>query len=212
MGMRFGHFGREENCLILTYRNGAMSIKILPRQASLESPHGVAAGPPPEQDIPLNLPKKTKLYTEQSQREREMAVGVLHDHSICFFFLSVPHAFFFCVFPDMHRTFQRDLCKLRLTTARSYVKIITDGQGPVSSLPGSSIRLTAQVQGLGPLFKIKLTVQNTGPKPMSDVPIVFSFNQDLYRMRSPTMTVRCVFVVLCFHLLLLVLSSPSPFS
>lgn len=29
---------------------------------------------------------------------------------------------------DMHRTFQRDLAKLRLTTARAYVKVLTDGQ------------------------------------------------------------------------------------
>lgn len=54
-------------------------------------------------DIPLNIPKKTKLYVEQTQRERDHAT-------------------------EMHRHFQRDLCKLRLTTARAYVKIIKDGQ------------------------------------------------------------------------------------
>lgn len=29
---------------------------------------------------------------------------------------------------DIHRAFQKDLCKLRLSTARSYVKTLTDGQ------------------------------------------------------------------------------------
>ena len=53
---------------------------------------------PCEKDIPLAVPKKTKLYVEQTQREREQAV-------------------------DMHRIFQRDLCKLRLSTARAYVKV-----------------------------------------------------------------------------------------
>jgi Bardet-Biedl syndrome 1 protein len=53
------------------------------------------------QDVPLNVPKKTKLYVEQTQREREQAV-------------------------DMHRIFQRDLCKLRLSTARAYVRVLTD--------------------------------------------------------------------------------------
>ena len=48
------------------------------------------------------MPKKTKLYVEQTQRERDMA-------------------------PEIHRRFQRDLCKLRLTTARAYVKTLTDG-------------------------------------------------------------------------------------
>jgi hypothetical protein len=77
-------------------------------------------GPPPEQDIPLKVPKKTKLYVEQTQREVDQAV-------------------------DMHRLFQRDLCKLRLSTARSFVKIITDGQGPLSSTGSAELRLDCKV-------------------------------------------------------------------
>ena len=53
-------------------------------------------------------------------------------------------------------------------TARAYVKIISDGQGPMSFSSGSggtaALRLTAQVQGLGPRFKLKLNLQNTGSK------------------------------------------------
>lgn len=101
-GMLFGQYGREDASLVLVQKGGALSLKILKRTASLEA-ISEAAGPPPEQDIPLNIPKKTKLYVEQTQRER--------DHAI-----------------EMHRHFQRDLCKLRLTTARAYVKIIKDGQ------------------------------------------------------------------------------------
>ena len=111
------------------------------------------------------MPKKTKLYVEQTQRERDNAM-------------------------EMHQTFQRELCKLRvcrlarskpwhykyhcfresnacsllnlskrrwqLATARSYVKVLTDGHGPLSYTSGSSLRLNAQVQGLGPRFKIKV--------------------------------------------------------
>ena len=55
------------------------------------------------QDVPLSIPKKTKLYVEHTQREREQAT-------------------------EMHRIFQRDLCKLRLSTARAYVRMITNGQ------------------------------------------------------------------------------------
>ncbi|GLD94595.1 hypothetical protein PINS_up003206 [Pythium insidiosum] len=101
-GMLFGQYGREEASLVMVQKGGALTLKILKRTASLEA-ISEAAGPPPEQDIPLNIPKKTKLYVEQTQRER--------DHAI-----------------EMHRHFQRDLCKLRLTTARAYVKIIKDGQ------------------------------------------------------------------------------------
>lgn len=84
---------------------------------------------------------------------------------------------------------QRDLCKLRLATARSYVKIITDGQGPLSYASGASLRLNAQVQGLGPHFTIKLNVQNTGSRAMSRIPITLSYNHELYSIPQSLLVV-----------------------
>lgn len=157
-GLRFGPYGREESSLICIGESGSITIKMLQRQADLDSAAN-PVGPPPEQDVPLSIPKKTKLYVEQTQREREQAI-------------------------DMHRIFQRDLCKLRLSTARSYVKIITDGQGPVSYTSGSSLRLTAQVQGLGPAFKVKLSLQNTGRKVVTDMVATLTYNAMLYRLKQ----------------------------
>jgi len=156
--MRFGGYGREEGCLAVVGASGSLSIKILQRTAKFDA-HTGSTGPPPEQDVPLSIPKKTKLYVEQTQREREQAT-------------------------EMHRAFQRDLCKLRLATARAYVKMITDGQGPMSYSSGTSLRLTAQVQGLGPKFKIKLNLQNAGSKAVSDLCIAVVFNALLYRVKT----------------------------
>lgn len=70
-GLTYGTFGREEGSLIINNQNGGLSVKILQRQANLTSTH--KPGPPAEQDIPLNVPKKTKLFVELTQRERENA-------------------------------------------------------------------------------------------------------------------------------------------
>ncbi|EFC46696.1 predicted protein [Naegleria gruberi] len=155
--LRYGIYGSEVNSLIISYRNGGLDFKVISRKASLESKS--KTGPPPEQEEPLDLPSKTFLYLEQTKREVD-----------------------YC--SEMHNVFQKDLARIRLHTARAYVKILTDGQGPLSYTSGSSIRLTAQVQGLGPKFKINIEVQNTGKKSISQLFILFVFNEDLYSVEG----------------------------
>lgn len=104
--------------------------------------------------------KKTKLYVEQTSREREQAI-------------------------DMHRTFQRDLCKLRLSTARAYVNLLGAGHGPMSSMGGTQVRLNAQVIGMGPQFKILVRVHNAGVHALYDVPLMATTNQALYQLSKP---------------------------
>lgn len=157
MGMRCGRYGREDVSLVMVHVSGALTVNIFRRRAKLTSDDKVVVE---EASVPLNIPKKTKLYVEQTQRERDQAT-------------------------EMHRIFQRDLCKLRLTSARSYVKIITDGNGPVSYSKQASVRLEANVVGLGPPFKIKMKIQNTGRKPLVNIPVTFGFQHDLYTMAKP---------------------------
>mmetsp|Transcript_17510 Transcript_17510/g.47251 ORF Transcript_17510/g.47251 Transcript_17510/m.47251 type:complete len:581 (+) Transcript_17510:24-1766(+) len=173
VGMRFSAYGREEGALAMVGKAGTLCIKMLQRKANLDS-MGAPPGPPPEQDIPLAIPKKTKLYVEQTQRERDQAT-------------------------EMHRIFQRDLCKLRLNTARAYVKVLTDGQGSQSYMSGASVRLTAQVQGLGPLFKIKLNLQNMGTGPVPDLELSFVANPALYRLKSRVMLVPLLLPAVNYH-------------
>lgn len=153
-GMVFGRYGREDNTFITITRSGALDIKILPRTANLEVSSS-AVGPPPEQDVPLQVPKKTRLYVEQTQREREQAV-------------------------DMHRIFQRDLCKLRLATTRSYVKLLTDGRGAATYTSNASLSLNASVQGLGPRFKVNLIIRNEGTVPVLSLFVLLTYNEALY--------------------------------
>lgn len=57
--------------MILNTKSGGIQAKILQRQANLSATH--KPGPPPEQDIPLNIPKKTKLFIDLATRERDNA-------------------------------------------------------------------------------------------------------------------------------------------
>ena len=80
---------------------------MLKRTANFEG-KDLTPGPPPAQSIKLNVPKKTKLFVDQTLRERDSA-------------------------SSMHRMFQHDLYLLRLMSARSYVSALKKSLNPISS-------------------------------------------------------------------------------
>lgn len=49
------------------------------------------------------------------------------------------------IFLEIHKQFQKDLCKLRLATAKTYLGLLGDGLAPMAYAQGGQIRLTANV-------------------------------------------------------------------
>lgn len=163
-GMKFGRFGREDSTLIMTTCNGGLIIKILKRTATFEK-RDIAAGPPASQNIKLSIPKKTKLFVDQTLRERENAVS-------------------------MHRQFQHDLYRLRLETARHYVRALQKSMSPITSSPAEPLKLSAQVQGIGPTFKLTINLQNTSlTTPSMNLFISFQYDDSLYAFHKTLMHV-----------------------
>ncbi|XP_059565970.1 Bardet-Biedl syndrome 1 protein isoform X1 [Myotis daubentonii] len=153
----FGRFGREDNTLIMTTRGGGLIIKILKRTAVFVEGGG-ELGPPPAQATKLSVPRKTRLYVDQTLREREAGTA-------------------------MHRTFQTDLYLLRLRAARAYVQALESSLSPVSATAREPLKLHAVVQGLGPTFKLTLHLQNTSTaRPILGLLICFLYNEALYAL------------------------------
>ncbi|KAF4672298.1 Bardet-Biedl syndrome 1 protein [Perkinsus olseni] len=167
-GVCLGTYGREEATMAVSTKAGAVILKILQRDVKLNTKEGSTAGPPPEQDIPLNVPKKTRLYIEQTEREREQPV-------------------------EIHRAFQRDLCKLRLRTVREYVKILSaNRRGQITTVKSSGsdnkIDVKASVQGIGPLFRLSVSITaRGGGRPLADMILVTFPNTQLYSVDTPQM-------------------------
>uniref|UniRef100_A0A672FG31 Bardet-Biedl syndrome 1 n=1 Tax=Salarias fasciatus TaxID=181472 RepID=A0A672FG31_SALFA len=156
----FGRYGREDGTLIMTTRAGGLIVKILKRTAVFDDRDG-APGPPQAQSIRLNVPKKTKLYVDQTLRERESGAA-------------------------MHRAFQMDLSRLRLAAAKAYVKALESSLTPVSSSLSEPLKMNAVVQGLGPTFKLTLNVQNTAAcRPVMNLAVSFLYDESLYRVKNP---------------------------
>nr|XP_020472365.1 Bardet-Biedl syndrome 1 protein [Monopterus albus] len=160
----FGRYGREDGTLIMTTKGGGLMMKILKRTAVFDD-RDSAPGPPLAQSVRLNVPKKTKLYVDQTLRERENGL-------------------------TMHRAFQMDLSRLRLATAKAYVKALESSLTPMSSSLSEPIKMNAVVQGLGPSFKLTLNIQNTAAcRPIMNLAISFLYDESLYRMRNPYMRI-----------------------
>jgi Bardet-Biedl syndrome 1 protein len=60
--------------LLIFYLNvdGGLIIKILKRTAAFEE-NDTLHGPPKEQQVKIDVPKRTKLYVDQTLREKEQA-------------------------------------------------------------------------------------------------------------------------------------------
>ncbi|XP_044034129.1 Bardet-Biedl syndrome 1 protein [Siniperca chuatsi] len=160
----FGRYGREDGTLIMTTKGGGLMVKILKRTAVFDD-RDSAPGPPLAQSIRLNVPKKTKLYVDQTMRERENGLA-------------------------MHRAFQMDLSRLRLASAKAYVKALESSLTPMSSSLTEPLKMNAVVQGLGPSFKLTLNIQNTAAcRPVMNLAISFLYDESLYRMRNPYMRI-----------------------
>ena len=49
---------------------------------------------------------------------------------------------------------------------------------------GSKLRLIANYEGIGPVFKIKMEFQNLGKTCLVDTFVVLNFNENIYRLRN----------------------------
>ncbi|KAJ1456008.1 ciliary BBSome complex subunit 1-domain-containing protein [Pelagophyceae sp. CCMP2097] len=162
-----GSYGREDNTLIVVTRSGALLVKMLPRSADFDKIEASSGGPPPEQDVPLAIPKRSKLYLEQTERERLDCAGI-------------------------HKRFQYSKLKLKLSAATAYLQLANKGEvaDAVTTKGGrAAVALTAQVRGLGPFFHIVVELRAAGDQTLSNVPVVVLHNQSLYRMPRAMATV-----------------------
>eukprot|EP00795_Rhopilema_esculentum_P002976 gene2976-1230_t len=175
VGIQFGRFGREDNALVMTTKGGGLLIKILKRTANFEG-KDLSAGTSTAHSQKLNVPKKTKLFVDQALRERGSA-------------------------PAIHRVFQQDLYRLKLKTARSYVHAISTRMNPLSTSLQDPVKLSAQVQGLGPAFKLTINIENTSTDtPSTDLLITFHFDSTLYAVAKPMIQIPILIPGLSYSL------------
>lgn len=75
--------------------------------------------------------------------------------------------------------------RLKLMAARSYVKAVTASLNPISDNPSDSLKLSAQVHGLGPVFRLVLELQNNNAgKAVMNMFIAFHCDDRIYDIET----------------------------
>lgn len=64
--------------------------------------------------------------------------------------------------------------------ARTFFKLLNDGKGTVSYGAGASLRINANVMGLGPAFVVALVLQNTGEKTVRSLHMAINYDAAVY--------------------------------
>ena len=143
----------------MCHRGGGLNVKLLKRTAKFEEKSS-APGPPIAQSQKLNIPKKTKIYVDQTLRERENAT-------------------------KMHQIFQRDFFMLRLKTAQEFLKTLEKSINPiVTTQKNEMLKLSAEVQGFGPIFRLIIYLQSVSAQPIINFYVGFLFNTALYEVEK----------------------------
>jgi hypothetical protein len=91
---------------------------------------------------------------------------------------------------DMHQIFQNDLIKLRYKTLDTYVKLLKVGNAPQNYNTTSKIKLSVALQGLGPNFRLQITVDNTGDEAITGVDLILDYDKTLYMFEKEFIQVK----------------------
>ena len=105
----------------------------------------------------------------------------------------------------MYQTFQQELFKFRLRAAREFLKSLTNSMTPISTNPNEPLKLNAQVQGIGPTFKLVVKVQNiSSTAPAYNLFITFTYDENLYKLSKTYLEVSALHYTIMANLYLLI--------
>lgn len=153
-GLKFGRFGKEEESLVILTDTGSLLIKSLSSTVNIES-LSYSESKRNMEEINLNVPKKTKLYLDLIEREKECA-------------------------GNMNQVFQSDLAKIKYKAMDTFVKMLKIGNAPQNYNSTTNVKVSASFQGLGPNFKLNLIVDNGGDELIYGADLILDYERSIF--------------------------------
>ncbi|KAJ3406807.1 Bardet-Biedl syndrome 1 protein [Chytriomyces hyalinus] len=170
--IRFGDFGRDSSCLVMITSTGELDVRILRRNARL-LPLKPAVADPAVVKVSASqfpIPKKTRGYLDLMKRERENS-------------------------KEMYQKFQLDLMHLRLVAERATLNNTKRRLNPVCE--ASNLKLSAEVKGFGPTYRIYVRLLNAGTDTLENVYVLLAADSRAYSIDTAGFEVAVLFSEQC---------------
>lgn len=193
VSLRFGRYGREKSALVAVLKNGTVIVKFLHRNAQqLLQQRQQEVRVAVDKDAPIPVPHLSSIFRMQTEREK------MHG-------------------TDMYRNFQYNLCRLRLLTDKKYIEMFCPGAwktellgnanlsisnldaNPIGKdsiqlplLQQSPLRMSSTVQGMGPVFKIRINLECLSAIPLEELLLVCRYNTQVYHVPVPMVAIPCL--------------------
>ncbi|GMR54005.1 hypothetical protein PMAYCL1PPCAC_24200, partial [Pristionchus mayeri] len=161
--IKFGAFGREEAALIIGTKSGGIIVKLFRRMAVLTDIAEISA-PRLAHNYKLDIPRRTKLYIDQAQRERDNPV-------------------------HMHQMYQRDLFLLRFLVSQQFALMTTKALSTVSTSSSEAVDISVDVNGFGPTFRLTVRLSSGTQTPLTDMWLSFICKRDSFKLSETLLPV-----------------------
>ncbi|KAJ1371564.1 hypothetical protein KIN20_033534 [Parelaphostrongylus tenuis] len=156
--IKFGQFGREQGALIIGTNDGGLLVKLFRRKASLDERIDLAA-PPKAYNIKLNIPKKSRIFIDQTMRERDNV-------------------------NQINQTYQRDLFLIKYYITKAFAEMSASSADPISTDPNHSVNIAVTVNGFGPKFRLNVKLSCTAKIPLYNLWLSMVFSPNIYRFEQ----------------------------
>ncbi|KAK6015185.1 hypothetical protein OSTOST_19393, partial [Ostertagia ostertagi] len=134
---------------------GGLLVKLFRRKASLDEKIDLAPQPK-AYNIKLNIPKKSKIFIDQTVRERENV-------------------------NQINQTYQRDLFLIKHHTTTAFAALAQTAATSISTDPNHSVDIAVTVNGFGPKFRITIKLSCATKSPLYNLWLSMIYTPSIYR-------------------------------
>ncbi|KAF1769658.1 hypothetical protein GCK72_001475 [Caenorhabditis remanei] len=161
--VKYGCYGREDSSLIVCFKDGTLGIQIFRRTANFDIRKDFNEVPPAHA-LKLQIPKKTKIFIDQTQRELEFSSKI-------------------------HNAYQKHLFNMKFKVAESYLALASSATSSVSTTSSLPIEIAVDINGFGPTHRMTVRLLSSSRQNLYDMQISIICDPEVYEFETPLMMV-----------------------